>query len=136
MVKKADRAQEPRSFSGGTNYEVLPPCVECYLPSLIRILRGDGWQNVCAKCYEIHHNGGKPVESIKDWKGPTEYGRKIAADIKQKMKGFGNRTVTRSWAPALLQRAANGEKISGRSIELALAVVGHQETREPGSDDE
>lgn len=137
MVKRADRAQEPRNFSGGTRYDPLPPCADCAFPSLIRLQRNGGWENLCAACYARWFNGGKPVPKINEWPGPTAYGSRISKEILRKLKSFVRHRPSRDWAPRLLERYAAGEKISSYAVECALEVVGAKRLaeREPGEDD-
>jgi hypothetical protein len=65
---------------------------------------------------------------------PTEYQKAEAEKIRAMLSA--PRGPSRAWAPRVLERAAAGEPICYRAIELAREVVGMEPEREPGSDDE
>lgn len=76
------------------------------------------------------------MPSHKHREGPTEYGKAIIRDIRQRMKEVGERKPDRSWAPKVLERVAAGESICLHIQEIAREVVERGHQREPGEDDE
>ena len=137
MVRRVDRSpNNSNDYShGGAHYDPLPMCADCVNTSLVRVLRADGWANLCKDCYILHHSGGIKPQKINEWKGPTAYGSKISREIQAKLRSFVHRTPSKEWAPRLLERVAAGEKISSYAVEMALEVTGAQRPREPGEDD-
>ena len=69
------------------------------------------------------------------WAGPTDYGRRVSAEIQAKLKAFAHKRPNKSWAPKILARHAAGEHFSPLVLDMARAVAQPVE-REPGSDDE
>lgn len=68
----------------------------------------------------------------------TEEGTRIAREVRLFANKLGAKTPSRAWAPRLLERAASGEHICYRGVELAreVVVMDAPVLREPGSDDE